>query len=148
MLARGAIKVTGKTRSERSGCRLGKRRNHPEQDFQISLVLLLNVILTPRTRFFAVPNGGWRTRTEAAILKAMGVKPGVVDIVLISEGRAYGLELKDERGRLSDAQIDEQDRLRGAGMIIGIARTIDEAIAFLKANDIPLRIAASGGIYG
>lgn len=118
----------------------GKRRRHPEQDFQIALVQLLDVILTPRTRCFAVPNGGWRTHVEAAILKAMGVRPGIPDLQFIHDGRTYFLELKSEDGRLSRSQIEEHDRLRGAGAVIGEARTVDEALAFLKSNNIPLRI--------
>jgi hypothetical protein len=123
-------------------------RKHPEQDFQASLVQLLEVILTRETYFFAVPNGGFRTRTEAAILIGQGVKPGVPDLIFISRGKPFGLELKAAKGVVSDNQVTAHDSLRGAGMKIGIARTIDEAIASLKANDIPLRIAASGGIYG
>jgi hypothetical protein len=47
---------------------------------------------------FHVPNGGWRTRTEGAILKGAGVVAGVPDIILINAGRTYALELKADGG--------------------------------------------------
>ena len=144
MVARGAaIKVTGAAHivgTQRDGVKAQRRRGHPEQDFQAQLVALLQIALPPEVQFFAVPNGGWRTRVEAAILQGQGVKPGVPDLIFIHGGRACGLELKAGNNGLSVDQIREHDRLRGAGMTIGIARTIDEAIGFLKTNNIPLRI--------
>jgi len=46
---------------------------------------------------YAVPNGGWRKRTEAARLKGQGVRPGVPDLVLAIPSRGYSgmyIELK------------------------------------------------------
>lgn len=60
---------------------------------------------------FAVPNGGARSRTEAAIMKAEGVTAGVTDLILLL-GRggfnALCIEMKttDRRSALSDAQIE------------------------------------------
>ena len=56
---------------------------------------------------FAVPNGGARSRTEAAIMKAEGVTAGVTDLILLL-GRggfnALCIEMKttDRRSALSD----------------------------------------------
>jgi hypothetical protein len=56
------------------------------------------------------PNGGWRSRVEGAILKAIGTVAGVPDIICIFQicifqicifqGRVYGLE--SPKGRLTD----------------------------------------------
>ena len=35
---------------------------------------------------FHVPNGGWRSPIEAAILKGMGVRAGVPDLIVIKDG--------------------------------------------------------------
>ena len=43
---------------------------------------------------------------EAAILKGQGVTPGIPDLALIRDGRAYALELKTDNGRLSPAQVE------------------------------------------
>ena len=62
---------------------------------------------------FAVPNGGARGRTEAAIMKAEGVTAGVTDLILLL-GRggfnALCIEMKtpDRRSVLSDAQIERR----------------------------------------
>lgn len=60
---------------------------------------------------FAIPNGGARSRTEAAIMKAEGVTAGVADLILlIGRGgfNALCIEMKttDRRSTLSDAQIE------------------------------------------
>lgn len=136
MVALGAIKVTRK--------RDGKRRQHPEQDFQASLVRTLTAVLDGRTFFYAVPNGGFRTRTEAAILIGQGVVPGVPDLIFIHDGKTFGLELKAERGRLSENQKLIHGRMEAVGATCGTARTLDEALAFLEANGIPLRIKGRG----
>lgn len=54
------------------------------------------------------PNGGNRNQREAGKLKLMGVLPGVPDIFIpFRSGEFSGLyvELKDHKGRVSDAQI-------------------------------------------
>jgi len=60
--------------------------------------------------FFAVPNEGMgKAKTGAGLgrmarLKRMGLRPGVADIVIIKDGRAYFLEMKTVTGELSDNQ--------------------------------------------
>lgn len=130
----------GRAASSERTCRAPMRR--PEQVFQASLVRALGAILTRETFFFAVPNGGYRTRTEAAILIGQGVKSGVPDLVFIHRGTPLGLELKAGKGVVTDIQRLMHERLTAAGMRVGVERTIDEAIGFLKNNGVPLRIAA------
>jgi hypothetical protein len=64
---------------------------------------------------FHVPNGGKRNRLEAGILKGLGARAGVPDVIAIKGGHAYGLELKAPAGRLSAAQRDVLAALRAAG---------------------------------
>ena len=58
----------------------------------------------------AIPNGGLRSKTEAARMKTAGVKKGVSDIFLpAARGKYHGLyiELKKLRGgKVSSEQID------------------------------------------
>jgi hypothetical protein len=125
-----------------------RNRRRAEQKFQIDLVRLLNLVLTPLTRFFHVPNGGYRTRAEGKILKAMGVKPGMHDLVFLHRVQfadltvccAYGLELKADDGAPSDDQLDVHADLALIGMPTAIARNVDEAIEHLRRWGIPLRI--------
>lgn len=57
------------------------------------------------TLLIHVPNGGNRRPLEAAILKGMGVEPGVADLgLLLPRGRMAWIELKHGEGKLSAAQ--------------------------------------------
>src|SRR5215216_6262201 len=79
---------------------------------------------------FHVPNGGARRRVEAAILKGLGVVAGVPDVVAISAGRAFCLELKTATGRISAAQRATHEAMRAAGAVVGVAAGLDEALAW------------------
>lgn len=60
-------------------------------------------------RFYAIPNGGHRTKTTAAKLKAEGVKPGVLDTCLPVARQGYiglWIEFKSATGSLSPEQRD------------------------------------------
>ncbi len=70
------------------------RRRHPEQQLQRAVVEYLRIMENMRKlAFFHPANGGGRTRTEAAIFKGLGVRPGVPDLVLLlPDGRAAFVE--------------------------------------------------------
>lgn len=121
-----------------------RRIDRPEQQFQASLVKTLRSVLTPQTTFFAVPNGGFRSKVEAAIMVGQGVMPGVPDIVVVHDGRAFGLELKSPKGTLSTSQHAAHAILSYAGMKIEIARSTDEALMHLARWGIPTRIKVEG----
>lgn len=57
---------------------------------------------------FAVPNGGGRSRVEAAIMKGEGVTPGVADLILLEPRGGYAslcIEMKkDAKEKQSPAQ--------------------------------------------
>jgi hypothetical protein len=61
--------------------------------------------IAPDVLIFAVPNGGLRSKAEAARLKWTGVVAGVPDLTVIApSGKAHFLEVKTPTGRLSDDQ--------------------------------------------
>lgn len=68
---------------------------------------------------FHIPNGGSRDKREAAKLKGMGVKPGVLDLCLpVKRGGYSGLyiELKKLKGgKVSQEQREWIDHLRSQG---------------------------------
>lgn len=113
----------------------------PEQTFQIRLVRDLALILTPKTWFCHIPNGGWRTKAEAGIFKAMGVRSGAPDLLFIHEGRAFFMELKVEGGTLSMSQVACRAELRAAGAHVATVHNMDEALDVLALWQIPTRIA-------
>lgn len=120
--------------------RVRRRPKRPEQSLQATLVDALHRVLTEETYFFAVPNGGMRSRVEAAIFVGQGVRPGVPDLIFIHKGRAFGLELKSDAGRLNDNQRTAHEGMRAAGARVEVARTFDEAMKHLRDAGIPLRM--------
>jgi hypothetical protein len=62
----------------------------------------------------------------------MGAKAGVPDLLILSHGKLFGLELKAGRNGLSPAQVATHSEMRAAGAVIGTAGTLDDAIAILS----------------
>ena len=81
----------------------------------------------------AIPNGGYRPMTTAAMLKAEGVKAGYPDIVLdVARGPYHGLriELKraDRSNHATDAQREWLARLNFQDYLAVVCYGADEAI--------------------
>lgn len=116
----------------------------PEQELQKATATLLDTVLPGDAVWFHSPNGGRRSKAEAGIFKAMGVKAGVPDIVIVWNRQVYMIELKGPKGSLSDAQKALHPRLRDAGAFVQVAASLDEVQGYLDAWQIPTkgRIAA------
>ena len=86
-----------------------------------------------------IPNGGSRNRTEAARLKAQGVKPGVPDICLpVPRGGYHGMYIELKRrdgGRVSKNQKEWLTGLAGMGykcmVCLGWEDARDEIVKYL-----------------
>ena len=109
------------------------RRAQPEAQIQRTVIQHLAWRARASVSAFHCPNGGWRSRVEGAILKTIGTVAGVPDIICIFEGRCYALELKAERGHVTDVQRVVHERLREAGANVAVAHGIDQALAQLEA---------------
>ncbi len=125
----------------RDGAKPRAKQKRPEQVLQISAIEFLRVALPPSWRVFHVPNGGARSPIEAAILKAMGVWPGVGDLAFIGPGgRFVGAEAKAGRNGLTEDQSEWRDWCLGNGVPWFLFRTIDELVAGCADAGIPLRV--------
>ncbi len=117
---------------------------HPEQDFQITVAQYLDRALPREYAWTAIGHGGGG-RVRGGILKAMGVKPGWSDIIILKPSHIFdlvrfiGLELKSERGALSQSQRDVRRLIKSVGGMIYVCRTMDEVEGALRAELIPLR---------
>ena len=105
----------------------------PEQRIQKALANHLRARAAAGTYWFHPANGGARTAIEGAVLKACGVRAGTPDLILIKDGRTYGLELKADKGRVSPAQTKAHEEMRAAGVTVAVATGIDDALAQLEA---------------
>jgi hypothetical protein len=98
----------------------------PEQAAQRAIVDYLRLAV-PRAVVFHVPNGGWRSRAEAGILKSLGVVAGVSDLVILfHDGRVAFVEIKADKGRVSQAQNDFLAAVAGFGHLTAIVRGVSD----------------------
>ena len=103
----------------------------PEQALQIQVAAFMDRI--PGLLFWHTPNGGGRSKVEASILKAMGVKAGVPDIlVLLPNGKVGFIELKAGKGVASPAQRQMMADLRARGCPCVEARSLEQVAETLN----------------
>lgn len=89
-----------------------------------------------RRRLFAIPNGGQRSITTAARLKAEGVRAGVWDLFLAVPDFSHELgglfiEMKAGKNKLTDEQQFFQQDLRGL-YAFAVCYSLDEFIATIN----------------
>lgn len=110
----------------------------PEQALHLAVAQLLEAVL-PRSGaiWCHIPNGGARRKRrnangqaycpEGAVLKRMGVRPGMPDIQIIAPGpRLVYIELKAKGGRLSEAQREMHRQLEAVGADVRICSTVEQ----------------------
>lgn len=89
---------------------------------------------------FHVPNGGKRNSIEAAKLKAMGVRPGVPDLLLVIPRGGYNylaMELKVGNNTQTANQRNYQTKMSENGGCYAVIRTIDEFIQTVNSYLYP-----------
>ena len=101
-----------------------------EDALHIPVANLLRAHAKPDWRWTHVAHGGMELPPRtAAKLKAMGLRPGWPDFILISPMcKFHCLELKSLKGRLSDDQKDFRDWCDKHGTPYVVCRTIDEVL--------------------
>jgi hypothetical protein len=140
---------------------MSKPRKKPvqrEAAFQMQVARYLDMALPPECWWTAFPAGGGG-KARGGKLKAMGLKPGVADILILTPRKVHWathilwLELKAKGGRLAPAQRAFMDRmydraLMMPGVTVRVVRTLEEVEAALRAEYISLRafVSSSGVI--
>lgn len=84
---------------------------------------------------FAIPNGGYRNKIEAANLKKQGVKAGVLDLFLAyPNGKHAGLfiEMKWGKNKCTPNQLEWIERLTRAGYEVNVCWSSEKAIESIK----------------
>lgn len=77
----------------------------------------------------AIPNGGSRHPWEAYQMRLQGVKAGMPDLVIVQpEGRVTWVELKAEKGKVSERQQEIHYKLGKLHHLIYVIRNIDQFI--------------------
>jgi len=93
----------------------------------------------PTVFFIHVPNGGKRSKAEAGIFKAMGVKAGIPDILIFDSGndkyshhKGLSIELKNRNGVVSDKQFECMEELTKRNWRCVVCWNMEEIILVLN----------------
>lgn len=112
------------------------RRATPEQIIQKAVVQHLRQRAVEGLVWFHPNNniarGGKAGAIQGRQAKEMGVLAGVSDLILFHGGRLFCLELKDEKGRPTEAQLRFQSDVARQGAYTSIADGVDRAIRTLE----------------
>ena len=104
-------------------------RSNEEDGLHFAVAQYLKLCLKRGVVWCHVPNGEKRDIRFAAKLKKMGTKAGWPDLQLFYEGKAYFIELKAQKGQLSQSQKQVIGSLRDQGFEVKICRSLDEVKA-------------------
>lgn len=123
--------------------------NRPEQAIHRQIISGLRAGL-PRDWIVAhAANGGYRTKAEAGIFKAMGVVPGFPDIMILGEAEhgatCWFFEVKageTKQYEPTPIQLAMHERLRELGFAVAVVCSWDQTKRWCSHWQLPLRIAA------
>ena len=111
-----------------------------ENQLQRQIVNYLESVLPKTHRAFAVPNASRRTAGGRASNAVPGLRPGVPDLMIVGQGRAFMMEVKAPKGKLSDAQNEWAMWATNAGMVPwALVRSVDDVRTCLTVWGIPTR---------
>lgn len=120
-----------------------KIRNRPEQALHLAVASFLNVALPRDSFFFHVPNAAVRSLVEGGIFKRMATRAGVPDLIILYQGRAYAIELKADKGELSEAQIETHTAFARAGIPVAVCKSLEGVEEALRSWGFELRASLS-----
>ena len=105
-----------------------------EHDVQKAICNYLDI---RKVCYWAVPNGGSRSKIEGAKLKATGTKSGVPDITIVHDGLYYGLEVKKPststpKGYLSKNQKVMHEKIESAGGTVKTVYSVADVILWVN----------------
>jgi len=119
------------------------KRVYREHALQIAVAHMLQIVLDPtRTWWTAIDHGvGKLGVVEAGIRKRRGVKRGLPDFMLMAYATwptLIGIELKSDKGELSEDQLDVADAWDDMGFPIYLARCQEDVNAILEHCKFPM----------
>jgi hypothetical protein len=104
---------------------------HEEQAALIQWARLQSKSIPELNMLFAIPNGGYRAKKTAVLLKKEGVVSGVPDLMLACSSSDYhGLFIEMKRtcgGNITDNQIEWKNKLNQQGYLSVICKGFDAA---------------------
>lgn len=101
-------------------------RHVSEEKLHIAVLAYLSMALREDTLVVHIPNGGVRGKIAGARLKRMGAKAGMPDLMILCDGRAFFIELKNDRGRINTAQHERLAELQNLECPAAVCRSVTE----------------------
>lgn len=92
----------------------------------------------PSVMLVAIPNEGKRSQWEACKRKREGLVAGFPDMLALWDGKTAGLEFKTGKGTLSETQVETLNGLARRGFPVGVFRSPDTALAWLREQGAPV----------
>lgn len=84
--------------------------------------------------FFSVPNEAAANPVRQGQLIAMGLRPGVSDlVVMLPVGKVLFLEVKNETGKQSPAQVTFQQTCRRLGFEYHVVRSVEDVHRLIES---------------
>lgn len=116
------------------------RRQYPEAAIQKAVVDHLRARGVAGLVYWHMPSGaffgGKRSRKgksiQGGIMKGIGWRPGVSDLILVHAGKIFALEIKALGGRTSEAQLQFISDMEKAGAFTCVAEGLDAALKTLE----------------
>jgi hypothetical protein len=122
--------------------------NRAEQVIQIGIVEGLRYALPRGWKVHHSPNGGKRSKAEAAIFKAMGTEANRPDLELNGDlgDRPFTcfFEVKPPDAAVPKDQAKYHEELRALGFEVAVVRSWEDVLTACKQWRIPLRLAGYG----
>lgn len=131
--ARRTGEASSAPRDRRPRPALGGKPQPSELQAHIAIAQHLRMRARPGVFWFHPANGELRDKATAAKLKAMGVRPGTPDLIVLVSGRLHGLELKRHDGRLTPEQRACHAEIEAAGGFVATAWDTGAALRILEA---------------
>lgn len=115
-------------------------RAAPELGLHRAVADLLRLFARSTVIWWHTPNGNVGPR-RGLLLKRMGVRAGVADFTIITPARGgnscvYFVELKADKGRVSEAQSQFAQLAESANCTYWVIRDLDHAAELFEATDI------------
>lgn len=113
--------------------------NRAEQTLQRDCIDFLRQCAPDGLAWTAINPVPAKSKAVAGISKAMGMRAGIPDLLVVWKGRAIFVEFKAAGGSLSPAQRDCHAGLMLAGALVHTVKSLDEFIDFIITVGVPIR---------
>lgn len=120
------------------------KRDTPEQILQRQCVQWLELACPPPPEgptWTAVNPVPAKSMIVAKLSKALGMRAGWPDLILVHRGRAICIELKAKGGGRSRAQRELHEALTLAGAVVATISSFDDFVAFVTTLGMTRRAA-------